>query len=174
MVRQSVDLPQPDSPTRPSVSPGRDVEADVVDRPHRADLAVDQQPRLDREVLDEVVDLEQVLAVLRRRPGPSRGGRVGLSRSCAGPPARCRPRRPAGLLLLGSSSSGPRWPGASATRPRAPGTSVQRPKACGQRGGSAQPSRRVEQRRRLALDLRQAVRSAAGRAGVSEPSRPQV
>ena len=43
-----------------------DGEADVIDRSHLVDLAVDQQPALDREVLDEVGDLEQRLASCRR------------------------------------------------------------------------------------------------------------
>ena len=34
--RPSVDLPQPDSPTRPRISPGCSVEGDAVDRPDRA------------------------------------------------------------------------------------------------------------------------------------------
>ena len=36
MARPVVDLPQPDSPTRPSVSPGQDVEADARHRVHLA------------------------------------------------------------------------------------------------------------------------------------------
>ena len=40
--RPAVDLPQPDSPTRPSVSPRRDVEGDAVDRLDRADLAPEE------------------------------------------------------------------------------------------------------------------------------------
>ena len=39
MQRPVVDLPQPHSPTRPSVSPGRDVEADAVHRMHPVHLA---------------------------------------------------------------------------------------------------------------------------------------
>ncbi len=37
---------------------------------HLADLALDQDPRLDREVLDEPADLDQRLAVVRRRAHP--------------------------------------------------------------------------------------------------------
>ena len=40
--RPMVDLPQPDSPTTPRVSPGADVEVDAVDRLHRADLPLEQ------------------------------------------------------------------------------------------------------------------------------------
>ena len=36
-LRATVDLPQPDSPTSPSVSPVADREADAVDRMHGAD-----------------------------------------------------------------------------------------------------------------------------------------
>ena len=46
-------LPQPDSPTRPKISPRADVEADVVDRLDVADVAA-QEAADDRVVLDEV------------------------------------------------------------------------------------------------------------------------
>ena len=42
--RPSVDLPQPDSPTRPSTSPGRQREADAVDGLHRAASARRTRP----------------------------------------------------------------------------------------------------------------------------------
>ena len=47
MQRPVVDLPQPDSPTSPSVSPARDVEAHAVDGMHAVDLAR-EAPALDR------------------------------------------------------------------------------------------------------------------------------
>ena len=56
--RPVVLLPQPDSPTRPSVSPGGQLEADAVDRMHVVDHAA-QQPAADREVLLQVLDLQQ-------------------------------------------------------------------------------------------------------------------
>ena len=43
--RPVVVLPQPDSPTRPSVSPGCTVEVDPVHRLDRADLAAQQALR---------------------------------------------------------------------------------------------------------------------------------
>ena len=42
MQRASVDLPEPDSPTTPSVSPRRSVEADVLDRARTAPAAAEQ------------------------------------------------------------------------------------------------------------------------------------
>ena len=45
MVRPSVDLPQPDSPTRPSVSPCLHGEADVVDGAHATDFVVEDDRR---------------------------------------------------------------------------------------------------------------------------------
>ena len=45
-ARPVVDLPQPDSPTRPSVSPRRDLEAHAVDRVHQRDLPAQKTPRL--------------------------------------------------------------------------------------------------------------------------------
>ena len=52
-ARPVVDLPQPDSPTRPSVSPSLDVEAHVR---HGVDL---QPGRTDRELDDEVLGAQQ-------------------------------------------------------------------------------------------------------------------
>ena len=49
MARPVVDLPQPDSPTRPSVSPFEDVEADAR---HGVHLAAPASGELDDEVLD--------------------------------------------------------------------------------------------------------------------------
>ena len=50
-MRDSVVLPQPDSPTSPSVSPSSQLKRHVVDRVHAGHLAVEQHPLLDREVL---------------------------------------------------------------------------------------------------------------------------
>ena len=49
-----VDLPQPDSPTRPSVSPGAQVERDVGDGVHLGDRPRDQHAAADRKPLDQV------------------------------------------------------------------------------------------------------------------------
>jgi hypothetical protein len=38
-------------------------QADVVDRLDARDLAIEHDPRLDREVLDQVVDLEERIAL---------------------------------------------------------------------------------------------------------------
>ena len=63
----SVDLPQPDSPTRPSVSPRRSSKLTPSTALHRADLPLEQHALGDREVLDQVVDRED-----RSRRGPWR------------------------------------------------------------------------------------------------------
>ena len=67
MTLPSVVLPQPDSPTRPSVSPSSHVEADAVDGADRAELADAEQAAADVEVLDEVGDLERATCRRRRR-----------------------------------------------------------------------------------------------------------
>ena len=67
MARPVVLLPQPDSPTRPSVSPLLDGEGDAVDGLHRADLALEDDAAREREVHHEVIDLEQRLAEPGRR-----------------------------------------------------------------------------------------------------------
>ena len=59
MTLPSVVLPQPDSPTRPSVSPRRTLEGDAVHGPDGADLADAQQAAADLEVLDEVLDAQE-------------------------------------------------------------------------------------------------------------------
>ena len=66
MQRAMVDLPQPDSPTTPSVSPLRHGEGDAVDRLDAADLLLEDDAAGNREVLLEVLDLEQRL----RRSAP--------------------------------------------------------------------------------------------------------
>ena len=63
MARPVVDLPQPDSPTRPSVSPLLDVEGDAVDGLVLGDLALDQEAGRDGEVDLEVFDVDQDLSV---------------------------------------------------------------------------------------------------------------
>ena len=57
-LRATVDLPQPDSPTSPSVSPLPTREADAVDGMHGADAPA-QDAAAHRVMLDEVGDLEQ-------------------------------------------------------------------------------------------------------------------
>ena len=153
-----VDLPLPDSPTRPSVSPPADAEADPVDGPHPVDLAVDQQAALDREVLDQVGDLEQRLALLTPAP-----------------PARSDPRRRgARASAPASASSGRGGPAPRSGRDSSGGSSAQRSKACGQRGRKAQPPAKVEQRGRRAAGSAAAAAGGAASIRVSEPSRPQV
>ena len=60
---------------------GLDLEADTVDRLHLADLALDQKPFLDREVLVEVLDLED--DAVGAHAGVTSGWRV-TARSLAG------------------------------------------------------------------------------------------
>ena len=70
-----------------------DVEGDAVDRLDRADLALEDDPALDREVLDEVADLDQrgrssCRQRLARRPPDARAAE-------RAPMARLRRREPA-------------------------------------------------------------------------------
>ena len=62
IVRPSVVFPQPDSPTTPSVSPLADREVDTVHGPDVADR-VSEDSGLDRKVLDEAFDAEELVAV---------------------------------------------------------------------------------------------------------------
>ena len=76
IVRPSVVLPQPDSPTTPSVSPLADGEVDAVDGANLADRVL-EDPGLDREVLDEPLDAEERVRV--RRSSDAAAGAVGSS-----------------------------------------------------------------------------------------------
>ena len=57
--RPVVDFPQPDSPTRPSVSPGAMVKETPRHGVDLADLVAHERAAAQREVLDQVGDLEQ-------------------------------------------------------------------------------------------------------------------
>ena len=59
--RAMVDLPQPDSPTTPSVSPLCQREGDAVDRVDAADLLLEHDAAGDREVLDQILDHQQLV-----------------------------------------------------------------------------------------------------------------
>ena len=65
-VRPSVVLPQPDSPTRPSVSPCSTRQVDAVDRAHRPDRALEDSRRLIGKCLTSPCDAKQLVAVRRR------------------------------------------------------------------------------------------------------------
>ena len=91
MQRPVVVLPQPLSPTSPSVSPRRDREVDAVDRLHVADLARQHDAFGDREMHGEAAHLEQ-----RRRARLALMPRTG---------ARALPRRSA------LRKQAARWPG---------------------------------------------------------------
>ena len=146
MQRAIVDLPQPDSPTTPSVSPSLDGEADAVDRLHRGDLLLEDDPARDREVLLEVLDDEQLVAAHHGRRRPRR--------------RLTRPHRSSGSSRASRSFvSWSRWH-ALEVRParRRTGASsgrlvpadVHHVRAARVEAAAA---RRVEQRRRLARDL---------------------
>ena len=73
IARDSVVLPQPDSPTSPSVSPSSIESVTSLTACTRADLAVDEKPLLDREEDLEVVDVDERRAVGGRRLTPAPG-----------------------------------------------------------------------------------------------------
>ena len=62
MQRAIVDLPQPDSPTTPSVSPSRTVKLTPSTAFTARDLLLEDDPARDREVLLQVLDDEQLVA----------------------------------------------------------------------------------------------------------------
>ena len=157
-ARQSVDLPQPDSPTSPSVSPRRTEKVTSSSALHLADLAVEDHAPLDREVLDAGARPRAAA----RRPGSSSAPRAR---------GRCDRRRAQRALLPGVSQQRSRWPGAPASGPAAVPPDTCRTRA-GSGAGNGSPGRR-DQRRRLARDLWQ-LRRGGWSSRISEPSRPQV
>src|SRR5205085_8011719 len=89
-----------------------DVERDVIDRLDRPDLLLEDDPAADREVLDEVLELDQRPSVL------ARGLRVGARglRVDAHDPVSSEATRGTACARTGWSSSTTRWrswPGAS-------------------------------------------------------------
>ena len=120
MIRRAVVLlPQPVSPTIPSVSPRLHLEADAVDGLHGADLCLMRIPLRDREVLDEVADLDQRVAA--GSPGDLRAAARAAPPPCSTPAAAAR--------LLGRAA------GASQLRPM--------PRCALARGSSRQAARVV-------------------------------
>ena len=55
-----MDLPQPDSPTRPSVSPVPDVDRHVVHRAQRNGVAVQEAAGVNQEMLGQAGGLDQL------------------------------------------------------------------------------------------------------------------
>jgi hypothetical protein len=66
MVRARVDLPQPDSPTRPRTSPWLRRQRDAVDRLDGADLTLEQEALVDGEVRADVAEFENRVGHGRR------------------------------------------------------------------------------------------------------------
>ena len=124
IARHRVDLPQPDSPTRPSVSPSLTVRLTPSTARTRPTSRSIRTPGLDREVHDEVLDLEQALAGGGSRRGRHGGvGRRSRRRLLEPDVARCR--APGGSRFCsGESQQRSRWP-ASPPRSSSAGTSVQ-------------------------------------------------
>ena len=156
MQRAIVDLPQPDSPTTPSVSPCADREADAVDRLHGADLLLEDDPARDGEVLLQILDDEQLVATQPFAPA-----RAGL-----------RPGRRCSTAASGHACS---WPLQISRRVSSSRWQRKRWSARVERGERRQllpadvhhelaarveaaAARRVEQRRRLAGDLLEPLR----------------
>ena len=83
-MRPSVDLPQPDSPTRPTTSPLRDREIDIVDRAHhRRRLG---EAERDRRPADEIGRLAEAARHAAQLDESASGGPAAMParRSCRG------------------------------------------------------------------------------------------
>ena len=93
MQRPVVDLPQPDSPTRPSVSPAVEVEADAVDRMHARRPCATSRPPLTGKCFDQIADAQQRFASSAMLLGTDAGDLVAAARSraaAASPPCSRR------------------------------------------------------------------------------------
>ena len=128
---------------------GGDREADAVDRPHPPDLAIDQHPGLDREVLDEVGTRAVALV-------ESSSGRC-AHRRASGEPSSLR-MKPAAVVVT--------VPGAADLERRHLEAALERVRAALPEVAAGW---RMQERGRLALDLRR--RSPAGRSS-SAPAGP--
>ena len=146
IVRPSVVFPQPDSPTTPSVSPRANREVDPVHCPDLPDRVL-EDARLDREVLYETLDAQDLVAAHRRRRAWQRRPPVHRSRDCPEPgPEQIRAPRRSGMPSCAPRRR--RGDAASARRScRSPG-----PVRVRTAGWNAQAGRRRDQARRLARD----------------------
>ena len=170
-VRDSVVLPQPDSPTSPSVSPCARRERHVVDRVDVPAVRSMSRPCWIGKYWLDVLDLEQRsrrrssrldVAVMRSRPSPR--GRSGRRRSRAS-----RASRRAGSQQRSSCRGA-----AGIARLERRHLDALRELVRGSAGGSGSPRARSMQRRRQARDRRQPRRAAARSTRAIEPSRPHV
>ncbi len=172
-ARPVVDLPQPDSPTRPSVSPASMSKRHAGDGLHlrRRRVRMRPPPRTGK-CLYEVVDLEQRRAGdggSRRLDGPSRSSWHVIARS-----RRCAEQRPVGVArrrrARPSGWQAARWS-------RLVGRRAARARSCrqlvaGQRAARRERAagRQVDQRRRRARDRRQPA-AVVDRRGSSRAAR---
>ena len=170
MQRAIVDLPQPDSPTTPSVSPSLDAEADPVDRLHGRDLLLEDDPARDREVLRQALDDEEIVA--------ARGSRRSAVRAILGTSARLCDRRREQLLGLAVLGLLVEMAGLEVLRlvrdrrrARAPST-CRRPSRTGSADGSG--SRAAGSSSDGGWPWIWASRSTSASSRGSEPSRPHV
>ena len=145
IARPVVDLPQPDSPTTPSVSPASRCSETPLTACTCPTRAPDQAAALDREVLDEVAHLEQrgrrrrsrrrasgtscgLAATVSLTPSPPSHGRwsLGSGRSARTPQRRQAARVAAqvGLVQLGLDGLAPVLDERAARRERAAGRQV--------------------------------------------------
>ena len=69
IARPTVDLPHPDSPTSPSVSPRRIDKRHAVDGLYVPDVAIEDEPALDREPDPELFHLDERAAAVARGSG---------------------------------------------------------------------------------------------------------
>ncbi len=150
-----------------------DVEADPVHGAHAADLVVEDDPDLDREVLDEVAHLDAALRSARAVPGVTVVS-AAASFTRRAPPGRCgRLDDAKGPLLLRREPAAVGVPGlAPAYLERAAPRCSDRRRG-GSGGGSGSPAAAP-----AATEAGRRSGRACGRAGrsglASDPRRPQV
>ena len=140
-VRPTVVLPQPDSPTRPSVSPREDVEREAVDRAHdRAARRERLQARRDFEIRLQPAHAHDRLRAVDR--SSSTGGSSD---------ARASPSPSAPTCAISSArTQAEKWPGSTSTSGGGATSRLGHLREAARREAAAR--RRLEQIRRHAFD----------------------
>ena len=162
IARPVVLLPQPDSPTRPSVSPRRISKSIAVDRPDVADVALEDEALGDREPDPQVADLSRGC---RSSPAPGSRRAPGRTRRPA--------RRASAADAVAGADAAHRWRPDRRRRDTRRGRAPRRgaPRRAPSAGCTRRPARRLERLQRAELVEPGPSGSLPGGGAATKPSR---